>query len=440
MTTVILVNIFIWAFFLIKKEKTFLWLLVINILIRFLYLLVTDFDSSNFIPTRAHILLIWSEIFYSIFVSLYIIFFYSNRKQVKNWGIFTILFYFLFLLIVSATDKGTSFKKIIIFSHDFLLLPAAFIYFSRGQYKKNFFKMLYILNTIVIIYFIYCSLNEIGTDAYGLNVIYTGTLQILGVYIFVFSLPVFLWRLVDTKQQNSFIYAIIGIIIILSLLTVHRTYIILMAIQLIIFLFYYGKTYKYLPTMVIIFLIITSSIYFFRNDFVNMMQLRGLHPERTINEEGRYLEYILVWEQIVMGGDIKQILIGNDLFNNQGDFVKYNILNLRGDRKYHSIFSQIIFDAGVIGIILFYRFFFLFFKDFIKRRKIKNNTEVRNINFLFFAIFITLFIDTFVNQLFCFYARGFPLYILGFVMATKYNLIRNSNRHKNNKKPENIVK
>jgi oligosaccharide repeat unit polymerase len=292
--------------------------------------------------------------------------------------------------------------------------------------------MIVLLNILALIYIIYCTAFKIGNDFYGGNIIYLGGLQNLGAYLFVYSLPVFLWGLVELKKKKTIIYISIFISIIIPVLIFKRTFIFLEIFILLLFFVFFGTKFKYFFRSILIFILILSGLYIFRSDIYKMIEIRRNRIETKITDEGRFLEYEIIWAEQIKGNNIKKLLFGNELFNNKSDFGKKKSFGLdTTNRFFHSEVTEIIYSTGIIGIILYIRFLFLFFKFFLKKSKKNNKGKTKTLKFLFLSIFLLFFINGFVEQWCTYFARAFPLFILGFVAAMKNSMLKNSITNKN---------
>src|SRR5680860_1077017 len=164
MTYVIIVNLVLWIFFLKQKENVVLWLPLIFVLISFVYPLLTDIREINMAYSRGATLLSYTEVFFIFIIAGYIII--KNYKYSKSWGVFPFILYGLLLLLLFASDKELSAKNLLKFSREFLLLPAAFIYFIKNPGSRKFYKMTIFLIIVATIYVIFSSVTELGYNMY----------------------------------------------------------------------------------------------------------------------------------------------------------------------------------------------------------------------------------------------------------------------------------
>ncbi len=414
MLLVIIVNIIIWLLFILKKEETMLWLPIIYIMISPFYVFLTDVSGINWEYSRASTILTYTEILYMIIISIYILIKY--RKIANYWGILFFILYAIFLLIVFASDKETSLKNLLKFSRQFLLLPAAFVYFINNPSKNKFTKMIFILSSLSIIMVIIYSVLGIGYNAYGSSIIYYGGLTAFGGYLFVYLLPLILFISIEDKRKIFNILA--AIILIIPVLSLKRIYILLIIYVFLIYLYYNVKSIKNISKiMLTIILLIIISIWTYEL-IMGMIEVRiDRFSDGFIMQEGRYLEYVVIYEDFVEGDNLKFKLFGNELFNNGGQIGKNFLIRADfTDRYFHSDYGEIIYSTGLIGIILYFIIFVRISKDYLKMKSFIS----MNIKYLFVTLIVMLLINGAIDGLFVFSARGLPLYFLGYCISQMY--------------------
>lgn len=414
MQIVIFINIIIWAFFIYKKEETMFWIPIIYVIISSFYVLLTDVSGINWTYAREVIILTYSEVFYILFVSIYTLIKYN--KDTKFWGILAFIIYAIFLLIVFASGKEESFKNLLKFSRQFLLLPAAFVYYLNNPNENKFRKMILILSSLSIIMVIIYSVLGIGYNAYGSSIVYYGGLTAFGGYLFIYILPIMLYLIIENKKLSYIVLA--AIIFVIPVLSFKRVYLFLLLIAILLFLLYNAKSIKNISKIVLFIVIILIMSLWTYQPIRDMIVVRGdRFSKGIIMREGRYLEYVVIYEEFVKGKNLKLKLFGNELFNNGSQIGQtFLIREDFTDRYFHSDYGEIIYSTGLIGIILYIIIYSKLTIDYLRKASFTSSS----IKYLFVTLMVMLLVNGAIDGLFVFAARGIPLYFLGYSMSRIY--------------------
>ncbi|MDG1278239.1 MAG: hypothetical protein P8O16_13230 [Algoriphagus sp.] len=384
------------------------------LLLAFIYPFITDVNSSISPESNLFtVVLTLSTRVLLVVISLILIF--KNGSSNLFVSIISFLFY-VFVLSLFSKDLFGSWTRLLIVGSNFLIIPASIYLFKDKLNRDFFFKVLTITNVLAIIYILFCSYFKIGFVVYGNETLHYGGLFFFGLYFFVFSIPLFLLHL--RSKFNPFLVLIVFAETALIVLSLKRTYLILLAVfgffYLILILFSNKRSISLLT-----FIILGSSFYYFYEDIVELQETRNkVLTTDSLEEEGRYLEYLVFFDERINQFSYKS-LIGQNPFVNTGDFGKDNVyqLNTR-DRSLHSDYAEYLYGIGIFGIILLFFIFMNLFFVIKSSSKFAFSSPIKRDAFLFcIGYLIVLLISQGVDGLYVYWARTLPFCIIGVLIA-----------------------
>lgn len=324
---------------------------------------------------------------------------------------------YVFVLTLFSKDVFASWTRLLIVASNFLVLPASIIIFQDGIARSRFEKVILYTNIFSVIYIIYTSYFQIGFVVYGNEVLRFGGLFFFGLYLFVFSIPIFIHAL--SKRFSIVLLVLVLSEIALLFLSLKRTYLLFVGVFLFAFilvLIFFEKK-KYLGFLLIAILI---GVGFY--SFDGILETQNLRDRELTSEslesEGRYLEYLIYFDDRVNSISYRSF-IGQNPFANTGDFGHDNIYGLNvNDRSLHSDFVVYLYGIGIFGFILFIFIFVQIFNNLIylntRFSKLRLNKSLLVLSFTYFLV---LLISHSIDGLYIYWARAFPFSVLGYLIA-----------------------
>jgi hypothetical protein len=401
-------------------KNAFVWLPLVYLLIQFIYPFITDVSADvNFEINEESSLLKNIETFL-ILILCFLILFRSPRFKTKYLGTIPMIVLVFILLFVTATDVWFSFKANIRFLSVLLILPASYVFFLNFKNDKLLYRIILFSSIIAIAYVLISSIYKIGYPYYHYPILYFGGLRLFGLYVFVYAIPIFIIMLSKKMFPRSILIVLIAIMILLLILSGKRAYIIISSIQLIIYFLMFSLRRRYFSMIITVSIALVAIVYSFRSEISNILLVRETAIQRNIQDEGRYKEYVILYQEQILSDDFIDLLLGKDLFNNRGKFGKTADVELNTEERYlHSDFSLLFFSLGLVGFIVYIRIFYLIFMKYRRFRKMADtrNDEMRLFNYGFLVVFISIIINSAIDGYFVFFSRSFAFFLLGFMLA-----------------------
>lgn len=151
----------------------------------------------------------------------------------------------------------------------------------------------------------------------------------------------------------------------------------------------------------------------FKEQIISRIQVRQSRIETRITDEGRFLEYIILYKELIQSPS-KKTLIGVDLFNSEGKFGHSTNVKLNLNNRYlHSDFANLLFSTGFLGLILY---LYIFYRILVVHSGTKGG-KICNVNYFIYSMLLGLFVSHFIDGMFMFFARGYPFFILGGILG-----------------------
>jgi len=142
----------------------------------------------------------------------------------------------------------------------------------------------------------------------------------------------------------------------------------------------------------------------------------------NVKEAPRYLEYIILYGEIVKSNNIVTAILGKDLFVEKGRYgLNQDIMDvIKDQRRLHSDYAILLYGGGILGLGLYFYIFIRLFRKYLFFTKITKFNS--NLKAIFLAILICLFVNGFVDSLTVATARAIPYLYLGGLLGTIYSL------------------
>lgn len=283
--------------------------------------------------------------------SFFLWFFLLKPVHYTRSAKFILLFIiYLFVLSFLSSDPGLTFSLF------FKVVLSSILFIAAYHYTKSlniFFKinemmilslMIFILSALYGLLFGYGIgySTDILLGSKGPNIAKTiSTLLLIYPLVQSINFPYYSGR----KKRLIQALFIVGLLIVF--ISMKRTSILVVLIGYLIYFLLNkskGKTIKALIG-ILLFLIISSPLYFNYLESAFLFRAdRAFVGEGDYTEEGRYMEYELVYKTFE-SGTIKHKLIGSELFN--------DIHFFKTERMLHMDYTSILNGAGIIGLLLF---------------------------------------------------------------------------------------
>ncbi len=423
-------------FLTIRNRNTFIWLPLVFLLLQFIFPFITDvYEDTNFQFNEETSLLLNIQTFIILLLCVSVLIKTPNHKN-KYLGTIPLIIFAFLLLFITASDMWFSFKAYIRFLSVLLILPASYNFFQKIQSDILFYKIIFFTNVIAIIYIIYCSIFQVGFPYYRDPILFYGGLRLFGFYLFVFSIPLFFIMLSKRVYGKFTIIFVMAVMVLLILLSMKRSFILIAAFQFLLYFSFFVYRRKYLSGIIAFSIVLFILTYAFSDEIKSMVEVRALRIETGIQEEGRYLEFLILYDEQVRSGDAVALLLGKDLFKDKGNFGKRSNVDLKTEERYlHSDFALLFFSLGLIGFLIYLRVFYILYRKYKKFRKITahDNEEIRLLSYAFLALFTSLIINSAIDGFFIFFSRSFSFYVLGFILA-RFTIIENNYQIQNHNK------
>lgn len=396
---------------LFKKQHFILWIPVFTLLVDAITIVLSDFQLG--IANYSVILLEYFRVLIFIAVSLIIL-----RKYYSKQLLLPIIYFIIFLLAKSITtiDPYNSLKVSLSLSSYILLLSASFSYFKGiGHFEGlvNVLRLtllLYLLNTVVFSYL------GIGFDFYGQTNVYQGSIPLFTAYGIMYTIILLFVLQKRTKIIDTFLMLSNSAILILMS---KRASILLLILGVSIIVILNRKIYFRSSNFIYFAILLAFVLSVFYLSFVQAMETRTRVSEFEIAEEGRYLEYVILYGEVIESNDLLTFLFGKELFVEEGQFgLNQSILEVSA-RRIHSDYAILLYGGGLVGLLLYLRLFYIMFKTFLTTRDVlKGQSKYRA---AFLAIFICLIFNGFVDSLTVASARAIPFVFLGGLLGVLFS-------------------
>lgn len=266
---------------------------------------------------------------------------------------------------------------------------------------------LYLLNTLVF------TILKIGEEYYSGALIYQGAVPLFTAYGIMYS--IFFCLIFYKKLKTLDAILLISNISIIVLLSKRTTILLLLTGFIIMLVKQREVFFRQRYVLVSLVFLVAAGVTFYYS-FLEARLVREKIVEMNVKEEGRYLEYVVLYDEILKSESISTIFWGKDLFIEKGRFgLQQSLLDVES-RRIHSDYAMLLFGGGITGLLLYLLIFLRIFNYY----KLVNKTLVKNKILIsaFLAIFITLILNGFADSLTVATARSIPFLFLGGLLGT----------------------
>jgi len=412
-------------FYLIAQPQKFLYgILVFNVLIDTVTGFVDPGESAS-----NNILAIGRA---AIILLLLIIYFkYYKTTLIKE---FTPVLIFIILVTVLVpfsskilTSLSGSLKIIITYS----LLPIGYYFFNTQEKIYRLNKTLYWVIFIIILNFILANIFGIGQTSYSSSVeFYAGGFHIGGLNTLALCLILvpFIYKTLDLNKRKIFIL-LVPLLIIFLVISMKRASIFAGFLGLLIYIWYSKEK----ANLVKVFLFIGTIIVLAYPLYADVLEEQLFAREKQLQvdvfeKERRYMEILVVADEIINSANTLTFLFGKEIFNTIGNYAGGTF----GPRALHTDIAQVLNGTGITGFFLFLYIYFFIFNKFKKLRKKADTFTPRNDFFysslkpLFISLFIASLAISFSEGILAVTYRSVLFIYLGAIMGTYKNVIINN--------------
>lgn len=342
------ISLFI-IFFIKYKRKLLIVIPVLNVIAdSFIYF----FDESNFLLHIGNVR--------AILILLYIVYFFAVSK-VKYIFLDKIIISFLALAgLLSVFNSSNTLVSVSYFIKLFIIFVLFIVAHNINFDKKTFIKFLnyiYISIVVSLINLLVSQFYELGNQSYKVS-IYEGLGGTPTIYIgfALLVLPLIIKisnsRIIRNNYFSLFIFALGSIFVIISM---RRLSILSFFVGLTVLFYFYKKKTKVFQYAFIVILMAVLTFPLYSGKLVDTYNYRFNKQDRTLEDEGRYVETFIVLSEFNNGNIINK-LFGNETFNSSQFFGKMYITHYQEGRRLHTFYSILIHGTGIVGFLLFFMF------------------------------------------------------------------------------------
>ncbi len=331
----------------------------------FLIILILSDMDPLFVPFRAV-----KSAKYGMMIAMALVFFSETQRFAPQSSIFKTFmpfFIFAFLPIVQSSEPITSVSKTISYSLLYLVVPN-YILLNFRRSGWLFFRHLFIFVLIVlfssyVLYFVHPYYVRLG----GRFRSYFGNPNGLGIFCFLmfmlFSVCLHLKKDLFSTRGKLIIYAAL---IWMLIKCGSRT-----AVTATAMFYFFSRFFAVSPFIgFLVFVGFVAGLEFVASHIVRLVDDLGLQKffrvETLEDGSGRYFAWQFAWQKINQDG---YFLIGGGFGNDE--FVmrhNYDYLRSQGhDGGVHNSYLTMWFNTGILGVLLYFRSFFLIFFKANKR-------------------------------------------------------------------------
>lgn len=327
--------------------------------------------------------------------TLYVTFKYV---EIKRFMIPMYLFFIYLLILISfSSDFFYSAQIYIKTLIPALFLPISFSFIKDIDHLKKFNKILILLICLYLINFIIANIFKLGRTAYGKEgffSLYVGNVFTEGLNSIAYILVILPLILYLNKRHKKFVI-FLGVLAFVALLLNLKRISILAVFIGYFFLIFFSKRKSYFIKSIVPIILLLLILYPFYKEPLQYQFLNrsSRFTEDFYENEGRYIETKLVWNEVFSFNFIPHSLFGKEMFNSSG---KYGG-GIFGERYLHVDYNSLLFGAGIFGLLFYFYYNVIILKYFLRLKKkfqYKDNT-INMMNATFIAVFLMSFIISF---------------------------------------------
>lgn len=389
-----------------KGNGVLFYLPVIIFLAEVLFPLVYGPSSET---SSSQIKAIFFTYLFSIYIFLRIIY---NGRYIYTVYVFT-PFLFLVIAYLNSSVLWEGIKQVIRISVPLLAFPAYYIYFKKNGGLEKYLKNIMLFALLFILLIAVSSILQVGTYwSYGERRI--GGIYFFGVNLWeLYSLSyaaMFLYFLKDKYRLNRMAIEVMFFAALVILLLIYKRGLLIPMVLTLVFYYYYN--FKRLNALKIFAGIVAA--YIFLAPFVSQILASINERKDTLQlssyaEEGRTRELAVYFDYYWGTLGFFESMIGQDFFNSGGKFQVMQDTLVDEERILHSDLANLLYTTGILGTLAFYSYLVAIYRKFLKYKK----SMVPLLQYLFYALFISLIIKQIVEGLNMSLNYFIPLSIMG---------------------------
>ncbi len=369
-----------------KPNKTTSFLFYYFVIIYFIYVAL----NSILFAKQSYPTYIVNGFF--LLFTLYVTFKYV---EIKRFMIPMYLFFIYLLILISfSSDFFYSAQIYIKTLIPALFLPISFSFIKDIDHLKKFNKILILLICLYLINFIIANIFKLGRTAYGKEgffSLYVGNVFTEGLNSIAYILVILPLILYLNKRHKKFVI-FLGVLAFVALLLNLKRISILAVFIGYFFLIFFSKRKSYFIKSIVPIILLLLILYPFYKEPLQYQFLNrsSRFTEDFYENEGRYIETKLVWNEVFSFNFIPQSLFGKEMFNSPGNYGG----GVFGERPLHMDYNSLLFGSGILGLLFYFYYNIAILNYFLKLKKhlpSKNNL-INIMNATFIAIFLMSFI------------------------------------------------
>lgn len=372
-----------------KSTKTTLFLFYYFIIIYFIYVAL----NSILFPKHSYPTYIVNGFF--LLFTLYVTFKYV---EIKRFMIPMYLFFIYLLILISfSSDFFYSAQIYIKTLIPALFLPISFSFIKDIYHLKKFNKILILLICLYLINFIIANIFKLGRTAYGKEgffSLYVGNVFTEGLNSIAYILVILPLILYLNKRHKKFVIFLGVLAFVALLLNLKRISILAVFIGYFFLIFFSKRKSYFIKSIVPIILLLLILYPFYKEPLqYQFMNRSDRFTEDFYENEGRYIETKLVWDEVFSFNSISQSLFGKEMFNSPGNYGG----GIMGERMLHSDYNVLLHGAGIFGLLFYFYYNVIILKYFFKLKKQLPYRD--NLINMMSATFIAVFLMSFIISL-----------------------------------------
>jgi hypothetical protein len=361
------------------------------------------------------------------FITLSIIINYFNWGRIKHLKlIFFFSFYVLTLVIVSS-NPSVSLRVSLKILLSILTLPAAVLFFRT---KQDLLK----LNKTMILGMLILLANYIISQIFNLGVAsYTGGTELLmgnlnddwSVFTYVVLVAPLIYKMEATKRTRLLVVILtiaIGVLLVLSL---KRSAIIAVSFGLSYYFLRTDRKRRAISFSLLVFMILLILFPLIENTFQTRFEARLNRFEKpqseVLQEEGRFIETIVVWEETFSFVSPLKSIFGMEAFNSVGNYGGGRF----GRRGLHVDYNLILNTLGIFGLVLYLS---IFWAVFVKHKHLYKSLKgwyPHEFRIVFEMLLLTQFVTSFGGEMYSITFRTIIYVYMGALLGYLYSQSKN---------------
>jgi hypothetical protein len=285
---------------------------------------------------------------------------YNVFKRIELIFIF-LIGYILLLWFLNPGDEIVTAKNVLPVMITLLMIPIGRHLGKREDIISKFEFYNRILLIAIPLYILYA--NKVGIPGFYSEAFSTGFLITSRMYI----VPIIIFFAIHyslTIKNKSWLIKLIDILFIvfnicIILINTRRTCILMLVAAILIYLIYNRRLFvkAFMLFIVLVATLVLSYPLYEAKLTAQLERRERIESLDTYEEEGRYLETFYILDYHKENKDLAALLFGVQLFDTYDFGIKY----FGRDRPIHSDINMIFFSTGIVGLLLFISFFYLYF-------------------------------------------------------------------------------